>query len=104
MKKIIYISGSISGVKDFYKNFAEAEEKLQKRGCNVINPARLNDIFPEALPYGAYMQACLALLPYADAIYLLKGWEKSAGAQMELKVARSLGLLIYEGEFEELRG
>ena len=104
MRKIIYISGPISGVKDFHKNFAEAEEMLLERRYNVINPARLNTIFPEALPYGAYMQACLALLPYADAVYLLKGWEKSAGAQMELKIAQSLGLLIYEEEFEELMG
>ena len=50
------------------------------------------------------MQACLALLPYAGAIYLLQGWEGSAGAQMEWKVAQSLGLLIYEEEFKEMVG
>lgn len=104
MKGIIYISGPIAGVEDFHEKFAAAEKELEGKGYAVINPARLNDIFPEALPYGAYMQACLALLPYANAVYLLKGWEKSAGAQMELKIARSLGLLIYEEEFEELMG
>lgn len=103
MKGIIYISGPIAGVEDFHEKFAAAEKELEGKGYAVINPARLNDILP-ILPYGAYMQACLALLPYADAIYLLKGWEKSAGAQMELKVAQSLDLLIYEEEFKELVG
>ena len=98
-----YISGPIAGVEDFAENFASAEEKLRAEGWDVINPARLNDCVP-GLPYGAYMNACLALLPYAGAIYLLQGWEGSAGAQMELKISRSLGLLIYEEGFEELMG
>ena len=80
--KRIYISGPITGKENFKSCFADAEKELISEGCEVINPARLNDALPQ-LPYGAYMAACLALLPYASAIYMLKGWEQSEGAKMD---------------------
>lgn len=91
--KRIYISGPITGKENFKSCFADAEKELISEGCEVINPARLNDALPQ-LPYGAYMAACLALLPYASAIYMLKGWEQSDGAKMELRFAASLKLEI----------
>lgn len=41
---------------------------------------------------------------WAQAIYMLRGWEKSTGSIKELGVARQLGLMIiYEGEDNEVR-
>lgn len=38
----------------------------------------------------------LAGVPGMDAIHLLEGWENSSGVNVELTVARALGLEIYE--------
>ena len=43
----IYISGAITGTKDFRERFLEAEKELIAVGHDTVNPARLNDIMPK---------------------------------------------------------
>ena len=43
----IYLSGPITGTKDYMKRFAEAEQRLTERGHSVINPARVCACLPK---------------------------------------------------------
>lgn len=90
---MIYISGQITGRKDYQEKFNIAELKLKLTGLEVINPAKLNDVLPE-LTHEQYMTICMAELSLCDSIYMLKGYEKSKGAMQELKWAQENGLVI----------
>nr|DAF05479.1 MAG TPA: deoxyribosyltransferase [Caudoviricetes sp.] len=94
----IYISGAISDNPDYKQQFAAAEEYLQDKGWETINPAKISAVLPP-LSYSAYMQLSLALLSEASALYLLSGWETSSGAVTEKRAAESLGVaVIYQTE------
>ena len=89
--KTIYIAGPMAGLPDLnFPAFTRAEEKLQRDGWIPVNPASFNCVFGE-FPAGRLLDACCeserAAIPFLDAIYLLKGWEKSKGAKRELAVA-----------------
>ena len=87
----IYISGAITRSKNYKQQFEKAQKQLEALGFEVINPAAVSAVLPP-LPYTAYMRICSTLLMEADAIYMLKGWERSAGAATERALAQALGL------------
>lgn len=88
----IYIAGPMSGIEDFNRPaFEAAEIHLRELGHVPLNPG----ILPTDLPEGAYLPISLAMLQQADAIYLLKGWIISDGAQIEARLARRQGLAEY---------
>lgn len=94
---MIYISGGITGVKDYMEKFSKAEEMLSENYA-VVNPARLNASHKDKA-WAWYMRRCLKWLCDCDTIYMLNGWEKSKGAMMEYSIAKELGLqIIYEGD------
>lgn len=94
---MIYISGGITGVKDYMDKFDKAEKMLSEKYA-VVNPARLNKSHKDK-PWAWYMRRCLKWLCDCDTIYMLNGWEKSKGAMMEYSIAKELGLqIIYEGD------
>lgn len=81
---IIYVAGRMAGLPDYGRDhFMQAAEQLRSQGEIVLNPAEL----PEGMPPDRYMPICLALLDAADAVYMLTGWERSAGAQIEHQFA-----------------
>lgn len=81
----VYISGPITGVADYMANFKKAENQLEKdfEKAVVINPAKVNYMMPEETTYEEFMKMAFCMLDMCDTIYMLKGWEKSCGANRE---------------------
>lgn len=100
-----YLSGPMSGYPEHnYPAFYRAELELIALGHDVINPARIGEMvdttdLSEREIYEAYMTADLAAMEDCDAIYYLKGWNDSAGANREREKAMRMGLVeMFEGE------
>lgn len=87
----VYISGAISGVDNYKERFAKAAEELKAKGYEVVNPAALDDDLPDSLTYEEHMKVDMLLLDMSEAIYMLKGWEKSCGANREYGYAIAKG-------------
>ncbi|EEJ4190061.1 DUF4406 domain-containing protein [Salmonella enterica subsp. diarizonae] len=76
----VYIAGPMSGLPNFNRDrFNEVAGLVVESGNIPLNPATL----PDGLPERDYMAVGIAMLQCADAIYLIEGWEKSAGARAE---------------------
>lgn len=111
--------------------FDAAAKRLTAQGHFVINPHRISELFgtpdeiaksfdamyhielfgPDYKPSKVYakeaqlarsvMSADLAAVRSCDAIYLLRGWEKSRGAKKELAEALAHGLQVIQEGGEE---
>ncbi|NZB12636.1 DUF4406 domain-containing protein [Escherichia coli] len=88
MRVRVYIAGPMTGYKNFNREaFHKAEEELKREGHTVLSPA----VLPDGLTQPHYMDICMAMIRCVDAIYMLKGWQRSAGAKAELALAEKLG-------------
>lgn len=119
--KQIYIAGPMTGYPEFnFPAFFAAAKKFEDDGWIVWNPANKDSeagvVSSESFATGdntklvsegwdwkdAFSWDCQKVL-YGDAIYLLKGWEKSTGARAEWAVAQFAKAqkpeyqIIYEG-------
>lgn len=93
--KRIYISGKITDDANYKVNFEVAELALETAGFQPVNPAE--EHLSEGATWADYMRHDIKLLCDCDAIYMLKGWRESAGAKIEHKLARDLGIeIIYK--------
>lgn len=91
----IYISGAITGVDNYKEHFAKAEKELKEKGHEVINPTAFDDLLPQ-LTYEEYMKLDLCLLDMCEAIYMLKNWKQSFGANREYGYALAKDMIIME--------
>lgn len=92
-KQTIYIAGPMTGLPDLnFPAFAAEAARLRALGHEVINPAEINP--DKHLSWRECMMTDIAALVFCDAIQLLPGWHKSAGANLEFHVAQRLGLTI----------
>ena len=72
------------------------QKKLEEQGYIVLNPVEL----PEGMKPTSYMNICIPMLQEADAIYLLKNWRSSQGANIERAFAEYQGKeILYEESF-----
>lgn len=94
MKKVVYISGPITGVPQYYKAFEQAEDELTALGYIPLSPARL----PEGMTPAQYMRICFAMIDSADAVLFLAGFTESAGANIEFDYCEYTGKTVtYDG-------
>lgn len=89
----VYIAGPMTGLPQFNRPaFLQAAINLSFEKHVPLNPA----ILPDGLTEADYMAVGLTMLQRADAIYLLTGWQNSAGARAEHALALKLGLEVIE--------
>lgn len=92
--KKVYLSGPITGKKNYKGLFLFAEELAKM--CDVsriFNPA--SDI-PNSFSYEEAMKRCVAALAEYDTIMLLPGWRSSKGAKIEYDIACACGMNIVD--------
>lgn len=100
----IYISGPISGTAGYKERFRQARTEIDEKAwwgeietsmfdLTIINPVELCEQIDGT--WADYMDVCLAALRLCDAIYILRGWEKSKGATIEKLYAEGAGLKIF---------
>ena len=94
MNKKVYISGAIAhyDLGERKAAFADAEKVLKRMGFAPVNPFKNG--LPEEAHWREHMRADIALLLGCDYIYMLKDWELSKGAKLELDVASSCGIKV----------
>ena len=92
----IYISGAITNNQNYKEDFERAEDYLQREypSADIINPALVNSFLPKSTTYEEYMRMSFCMLDMADAIYMLKTWNKSCGANRELGYAMAKDMII----------
>ena len=96
MPKLIYIAGPYRGatINETVHNIQrarEAAEAVAKAGhyffCPHLNSALVDGLMPDSF----WLDMDLELLRRCDAIYMMHGWESSAGARKERVVAEGWG-------------
>lgn len=79
-----------------YPAFHAMAAELRKLGWTVVNPAEINPIEDgQRKTRTECLRADVRAMMDCDKIYLLKGWEDSLGANLELHIAKELGFAIY---------
>lgn len=97
-KQRIYISGPISGIDrdECTARFKRAQLMLEAMGYEVFNPKENG--LPEDSTTEQHMHRDLATLTNEErpfsAIYMMNGWNHSAGCKLEFDTAVAIGLRI----------
>lgn len=92
---MLYISGPITGDKEYKLKFRAAAQQLEARGYNVVNPAELDDVLPvKSMTHEEIMRTCLDILLQCDAVVTLPGWETSLGCQREVGFAEGADKIV----------
>ena len=85
-RKVVYIAGPITGVKEYWKAFEKAEEDLTALGYISLSPAKQ----PQGMTNAQYMRICFAMIDCADAVLVLDG-PYSEGVQLEWNYCQYTG-------------
>ncbi len=107
MKKKVYISGQMTGIEGYNSvAFNRATDLLRNKGIECVNPFEIGQTIEDQLgshtveeKYFMFMKADIKVLLDCSHIYMLKGWEKSKGANMEKSIADFFNIeIINEGD------
>lgn len=98
----LYLAGPMSGLPLFnFPAFAAARTDLRARGFDVWCPAEHDELagfdplFSAADTFANYMARDLQEVCRSAGVIVLPGWESSRGANLEVVVARALGLPVH---------
>jgi len=96
---MLYLSGPMTGLPNFnYPAFHKAAKTLRDLGNHVFNPAECFD-GNQGLSKEEYMRADIRAVLEATVVVTLPGWEDSSGAQLEVEVAKAIGVPVISLEF-----
>lgn len=90
-KKVVFISGPITGVTEYYKAFEAMEDELEALGFIGLSPTRL----PNGLTDPQYMRICLSMIDAADGVIFLPGWNRSTVARLEREYCLYMGKRVF---------
>ena len=93
-KKVVFISGPISGVTEYWKAFEQAEDDVNGLGYIPLSPARL----PGGMTNEQYMKICTAMIDSADMVLFLPDWRDSLGSKLEMQYCEYTGKPFAEYE------
>ena len=98
---MIYISGRITGKKNWQDDFNIAKIVLKNKGYKeIVNPVDIDEVVKRSVEnptYSDYMKEDIYRLTLCDSIFMLKGWWRSKGARLERHIAKVLGMkIIYQ--------
>jgi hypothetical protein len=90
----LYVAGPMTGIpQNNYPEFFNVERYLRDRGYDILNPARIDQLYNQSLaprPWNWYMRKAIHMLVSCDGVATLPGWRQSRGASLEVDVARRL--------------
>ena len=105
---MIYVAGPMTGLPKLnYPKFRRVAARLRREGWHVVSPVEIGEAMGlrgecadelDEVMLQQVIDAELRALRGCDAIWLMRGWERSVGTRRELVVAISYGLeVVLEG-------
>ena len=92
--KKVYLSGPITGKKNYKGLFLYVEELIKL--CDVFRIFNPASQIPDSLDHEQAMKRCVAALAEYEAIVMLPGWHTSKGARLEHDIALACGINIID--------
>ena len=90
----LFISGPVTGVKNYKRKFRRIERKMTAKGYQVLNPA----ILPSWMKHEDAMHICYGMIDVADAVLFTDGWLYSTGCRLEHDYSTAARKNILYGE------
>lgn len=102
-KPVAYISGPMTGRPDYNKaEFAKVAAKLREEGWRVLSPPEL-DAGDHSQTWEYYIRRDIRILvDEVEAVFLLRDWQESRGARLEVEIAKAIGLPLFWGDNGEV--
>jgi hypothetical protein len=99
--KVVYVAGPYrSGtVRGIVENIRRAEAlaiRVWKLGAAAICPHLNTRLFDGECPDETWLTGDFEIIRRVDALVLVDGWQRSTGTAQEIKLAKELGLPVFE--------